>query len=173
MPARRTVLLALGVAVLVFAALHFAEPVPDTLRPGAPAPDFELARFTGESESLAAQRGKVVLINFWATWCRPCLEEMPSMERLYRDLAGEAFEMLAISVDETAEPIGDFRERLGLTFPILLDPEQRVAALYQTFHYPESYLVDAEGRIVSRYIGPREWDSSLYREHIRALLGAP
>lgn len=165
--------MAAAVAALVFAALHFAPPVPDPLRPGAPAPDFELPRFEGGRESLSAQRGKVVLINFWATWCRPCLEEMPSMERLYQDLAGEAFEMLAISVDESAEPIGAFRERLGLTFPILLDPEQRVAEAYQTFHYPESYLIDPEGRIVSRYIGPRDWSSSLYREHIRTLLGSP
>ncbi len=173
MPSRRLWLLAAGVAALVLLALYFADPVPDPLRPGARAPEFELARLEGGTAELAALRGKVVLINFWATWCRPCLEEMPAMQRLYDALDGKNFELLAISVDEDADQVAPFRDRLRLGFPILLDPEQRVARAYQTFRYPESYLVDPEGMIVSRYVGPREWDSTLYREHIEQLIGGP
>jgi peroxiredoxin len=112
----------------------------------------------------------VVLLNFWATWCKPCEDEMPAMQRLHRSLAGRPFELLAISVDAGRDEVAAFRERLGLGFPILLDPRKRVAGAYQSFRFPESWLVDADGRLVERYVGPREWDAPEYRERILRLL---
>ena len=120
--------------------------------------------------NLEQLRGKVVLINFWATWCKPCEDEMPAMDRLYRSLAAEGFEMLAVSVDEEPEAVEKFRQRLGVSFPILLDPHQEVSRRYQTTGFPESLLIDRDGMIVERYIGPREWDHATYAKRIRKLL---
>jgi len=144
---------------------------PDLLRSGSRAPGFSLP-VLGDDERVAldALRGKVVLVNFWATWCKPCEDEMPAMERLYRRLAPEGFELLAISVDADVAPVSAFQERLGLSFPILLDPEQEVARSYQTFRFPESLLIGPDGVVVERYVGGKEWDAEAYVERIRRLL---
>jgi len=120
--------------------------------------------------SLEDLRGQVVLVNFWATWCKPCEEEIPSMQRLYQELEGQDFEMLAISVDEDPAPVREFQERLGITFPILLDPSKRTSERYQTMGFPESLLLDRDGVVVERYVGPRDWDHSDYAERIQKLL---
>lgn len=158
------------VAAAVWILLSGSRPA-EPIQPGRPAPDFELPTLSeGEPVSLDSLRGQVVLVNFWATWCGPCEEEMPAMERLYRELGDREFELVAISVDRDAEAVRDFRERLALSFPILLDPEKRASAAYQTHRYPESYLIDRDGTLVSRFIGPREWDAEAYVNRIRRLL---
>lgn len=97
---------------------------------------------------------------------------MPAMQRLYETLAGSRFELLAISVDEDPALVERFRDRLGLTFPILLDPDQRVARGWQTFRFPETLLIGPDGEVLERYVGPREWDAVAYVERIRRLLQA-
>jgi peroxiredoxin len=94
---------------------------------------------------------------------------MPAMERLYRRLAPEGFELVAISVDHDVEAVRSFRERLGLSFPILLDPDQQAAIRYQTFRFPESLLIGPDGVIVERYVGAKDWDAQAYVERIRRL----
>ena len=122
------VLLALGIA-LVF----LAEPLPDPLVRGAAAPDFELPHLDDKrGVTLSEHRGQVVLVNFWATWCKPCEDEMPAMERLYRELAPQGFELLALSVDKDTTEVAVFRDRLDISFPILLDTDEEVSRLYQT-----------------------------------------
>ena len=163
------------IAVVVIGAALFAvilsPNAPPPIIRGVPAPLFELARLdSDEAVSMEDLRDRVVLINFWATWCKPCEDEMPAMERLYRELRPEGFELLAISVDDSPEPVRAFRDRLSLSFPILVDSEQEVAELYQTFRFPESLLVDRNGTVIERYIGPREWDSPAYLGRIRRLL---
>ena len=147
-----------------------ADWTPDPLDPGEPAPAFELPRLAGGEVSLADQRGRVVLLNFWATWCKPCEDEMPAMQRLWERLRDRDFELLAVSVDDGREEVAAFQERLDLGFPILLDPGKDVARRYQSFRFPESWLVDREGRLVARFVGPREWDDPLYVERIERLL---
>lgn len=140
------------------------------LRPGALSPDFLLEDISGASHSLAEKRGRVVLINFWATWCAPCEEEMPAMERLYRDLSPRGFELLAVSVDAEAAPVRAFRRRLALSFPILHDPGKGVATRYQVARFPETFLVDRQGVLVERYIGAVDWDAAAYRRRIERML---
>jgi peroxiredoxin len=139
---------------------------------GAPAPEFDLVSLNGASVSLAAQQGKVVLVNFWATWCGPCEDEMPAMERLYQELAPEGFELIAISVDDGIEEVREFQARMGLSFPILHDPDKEAAERYQSYRYPESFLVDRTGTLVARFIGPREWDAPAYRDRVRRVVEA-
>jgi peroxiredoxin len=164
------VIAAVVIGAALFAVILSPDAPPPVIR-GVPAPHFELARLdTDESFSMAGLRDRVVLINFWATWCKPCEDEMPAMERLYRKLGAEGFELLAISVDDSPAPVRAFRDRMGLSFPILMDSEQEVAELYQTFRYPESLLVDRDGIVIERYIGPRDWDARPYVERIQRLL---
>lgn len=143
---------------------------PDPIERGSVAPGFSLQSLDGATVSLAELRGRVVLINFWATWCEPCKQEMPAMERLYQHHRDAGFELLAISVGEEEAPVRAFRDERSLTFPILLDPEKGVSAAYQTYRFPETYLVDRQGVVVERYIGPRQWDHDAYRERVGRLL---
>ncbi len=165
--------IAAAVAAAALFALLTGPDTPGPLGRDSPAPDFSLPRVGGGGAvSLSDSRGKVVLVNFWATWCKPCEDEMPAMERLYRELGTDHFELLAVSVDESMAEVSAFRERLELSFPILLDAEKRVAQAYQTFRFPESFLVGRDGVVVERYVGPREWDARAYVSRIRDLLEA-
>jgi len=143
---------------------------PDPLGRGSLAPGFELPRLDGAPVAMEDLRGRVVLINFWATWCKPCEDEMPAMERLYQALGGDDFELLAVSVDESRDDVASFDERMGLSFPILLDPRHDVANAYQTFRFPESLVVDRDGRVLERYIGPKEWDAPAYVARLRRII---
>src|SRR5512144_790820 len=110
---------------------------------GDPAPDFRLTSTDGRTISLADLRGKVVMVHFWATWCPPCVEEIPSLDRLNRSLGGQDFAVLAVSVDEGGAPaVSDFLKRQGLTLPVLLNPDRSVATSYGTLRFPETYLID-------------------------------
>ena len=165
--------LAAAVAVAVVFALWSNPRGPDPVGRGAPAPEFSLPRVPGgEVLALDQWRGRTVLLNFWATWCAPCEAEMPSMQRLYRSLAPEGLELVAVSVDESDQAVERFLQRLGLDFTVLWDPERRVSDLYQAYRFPETLLIDASGTVVERYVGPREWDAPEYAERIRQLLSA-
>jgi cytochrome c biogenesis protein CcmG/thiol:disulfide interchange protein DsbE len=165
-------LVAAAVAAAAIFAFYGSSRTPPPVTRGSAAPDFTLPRLDGDGEiSLSSQRGRVVLLNFWATWCAPCEQEMPAMQRLHEKLGDAGFDLLAVSVDTSESDVRAFRDRLGLTFPILLDPEHASSARYQTFRYPESFLIDRKGVVVERYVGPRDWDEPLYLDHIRELLG--
>jgi peroxiredoxin len=159
-------LLAAGALWVAFGTERPAAPVGE----GNPAPDFALPVLDDGELSLASLRGRVVLLNFWATWCKPCEDEMPAMQRLHDGLAGADFELVAVSVDEGDDEVRTFRDRLGLRFPIVRDPAKRAAGAFQTFRFPESWLIDREGVVVARYVGPREWDDPVYVERIRRLI---
>ena len=148
-----------------------SEPPRPYLGRGDLAPAFRLPSLgeDGPVDSSQFSEG-VTLVNFWATWCKPCEEEMPAMQSLYEGLSDRGFSLLAISVDESRQDVESFQERLGLTFPILLDPAQATSALYQTTGFPESFLVGPDGRIVERYVGPREWDHPDYVARVNRLL---
>jgi thiol-disulfide isomerase/thioredoxin len=133
-------------------------------------PAATLRDLAGNEVELSAFAGKFLVVNFWATWCEPCKEEMPAMERLYRAHRDAGFELVAISVGEEPEPVRAFRDQLGLSFPVLLDPDRVAAKAYQTNRFPESFLVDAGGVVVERYIGPKTWDHAAYQERVGRLI---
>ncbi len=163
---------AVGLALVgvTVALVWMGDPIQPPLGRGDLAPSFGLEKLEGGRFDSAELRGQVALVNFWATWCKPCEDEMPAMQRLYETLSPEGFELVAISVDGSSTDVLAFQERLGVGFPILLDPEQTVARLYQTTGFPESILVDRQGVIVERYVGPRDWDHPDYLERIRRLM---
>ncbi len=166
--------LVLGAAVVIVATVLILRSdvgAPPVVR-GTMAPEFSLPRLdpTDPPIELSALSGRVVLVNFWATWCEPCEREMPAMERLYRSLPREEFELVAVAIDNKEADVRAFQERYAFSFPILLDLDQAVYDSYQTMGVPESLLLDPEGRIVERYVGPREWDAPEYERRIRELL---
>jgi cytochrome c biogenesis protein CcmG/thiol:disulfide interchange protein DsbE len=147
--------------------------------PGEAAPPFAVTALDGTPVGLDRYRGQVVLLNVWATWCAPCREEMPSMERLYRELADEDFEILAVSVDDRlsggvpADALRAFAEEFALTFPILHsapDDPDNIQRIYQTTGVPESFLIGPDGVIYRRISGATTWDSPQYRDQILRLL---
>jgi cytochrome c biogenesis protein CcmG/thiol:disulfide interchange protein DsbE len=166
-----TVVIGAVVVALVLLAVVFSDPQESTpLGQGSIAPEFDLPNIDGGQSTLSDYKGSVVLLNFWATWCKPCQDEMPSMENLYAMLHEQGFELVAISVDDDVDPVLAFRDQYKLNFPILHDIDMAVANSYQTHRYPESLLIDADGKVISRFVGPREWDDPLYVERIRQLL---
>jgi peroxiredoxin len=137
-------------------------------------PDFTLPDLQGDQVQLSALRGKVVFINVWATWCPPCVEEMPTMQRLYDRLHTRGLEVLAISIDTLgAQVVGPFMQRHQLTFPALLDPTGSIERLYRTGGVPESFIVDKAGLLVEKVVGPRDWSNPQVMAMFERLLAAP
>ncbi len=128
----------------------------------------------GDSVTLDKYRGEVVLLNIWATWCEPCREEMPSMQRLQDSLAGSGLKIVAISIDE-ADPsvVRAFREEMGLNFEILHDRTRAIERVYQTTGVPESFVLNRQGTIMKKVIGAHPWDSPDNLRLFRRLLAQP
>ncbi len=137
---------------------------------GQPLPDLTLTAMDGKKVSLASYKGKVLFINLWATWCAPCRDEMPSMQKLYEQMKGENFEMIAISIDKDGlKAVEPFVKDLKLTFPILLDVEQKASGPFKITGVPETFLVSPEGTILHHLVGPAAWDKPEIANALRAL----
>ena len=152
---RRFLVLGFASAVLALAFVSCnKDPGPQV---GMPAPDFTLPDLEGKLHGLADFRGRVVVLNFWATWCPPCIDEMPSLQRLHQALADRGVAVIAVSVDERFSDVPTFVQKFDLTFSVLYDEGKKVSRKYQTFKYPETYILDREGRLKSKVVGPRDW----------------
>jgi peroxiredoxin len=134
----------------------------DLIRPARvkAADDFTVDTPGGGRFRLSEHRGKVVMVNFWATWCPPCLEEMPAMERLYRRHKDAGFTLVAVSVDTDAAKVKPFLASNKLTFPVGLDPRMELANTYAVRALPSSFIVDRAGNLAALAIGPRHWDNA-------------
>ncbi len=144
----------------------------DLIRPSRQklAADFTLPLVGGDKLRLSAQRGKVVLINFWATWCPPCREEMPAMERLWRQQKGQGFVLVAVSVDADTKKVRPYLDEHKLTFPTALDPRMDLANAYGVRALPSSFIVDRKGDLTALALGPRAWDNDASHSLIEGLL---
>lgn len=159
--------LVLVVSLAVGAYLISARPWAQGAKEGQRAPDFRLPSKNG-TVTLSGLKGKVVLINFWASWCPPCVQEMPALEALKKRMSGSDFELLAINVEEEGwQGVDEFVKRTGISMKILLDQRGETAAKYGTFRLPESFLIDKNGIIVKRYLGGRDWIAPLVLVEIK------
>ncbi len=136
------------------------------------APDFTLVNPENRKVSLKDFRGKLVFLNFWASWCTPCRDEMPAMERLYQQYKDKGFVILAVSVKDSRKDSLAFIKELKLTYPIALDPEGEVGQSYGAWGLPASYLIDPKGIVLARLWGPADWYSANARQLISTLLDA-
>lgn len=147
---------------------------------GSRAPDYSAPSLDGDTVALSSFVGDVVLLNVWATWCRPCVIEMPALQRLHEELAADGLRVVAVSVDAPpgllgsfGEPGGDVREfveELGLTFLVLHDPRGGIESRYQVHGLPTTFLIDRDGRIVRKVLGAREWDQGPLADEVRQLV---
>jgi cytochrome c biogenesis protein CcmG/thiol:disulfide interchange protein DsbE len=139
---------------------------------GAKAEPFKLKDLTGDSVSMDDLRGKVVFLNIWATWCAPCREEMPSMEKLYERLHdNKGFVMLAVSQDTgSREEVVAYVKKHGYRFDVLLDPQNAVAEAYKVSGVPETFIIDRSGRIVAHHAGAFDWSQPEIRDALDELL---
>jgi cytochrome c biogenesis protein CcmG/thiol:disulfide interchange protein DsbE len=169
--ALRTAGIVAVVVAAAFAYVHLAENRGYALQAGSEAPGFRLPSLAGGEVDLASRRGKIVVLNFWATWCPPCVAEMPSLERLHRALGPEGLSVVTVSTDEGEGDLRRFVAERALTLPVLKDPGGRVAAgEYRTTGYPETFVLDREGRLLQHVVGPAEWDSAEKLAGFRRLL---
>ncbi len=119
--------------------------------------DFTLKDINGKSHTLSQYKGKIVLLNFWASWCPPCREEMPSMQKLFTSWDKNKYVMLAVNLKEDESAVKAFARQNNYTFPILLDRDGKVGHAYMVRGIPTTYLIDKDGKIVTRVVGSREW----------------
>lgn len=140
---------------------------------GIRAPAFELATPDGKSVALAGLTGKVIVLNFWATWCPPCREEMPSMERLHQDFKDQGLAVVAVNLQESRKQVARFMRDFRLSFAALLDADMKVTAAYGVRGLPATFLVDRTGGVVGQALGAREWASPQSKALIRSLLSIP
>jgi peroxiredoxin len=164
----------LAAVIVVGAAFGFLGRSPDGagLAEGALAPAFRLERLGGTAFDSSTLRGRLVVLNFWATWCPPCVEEMPSLEGLHRALGREGVRVVAVSVDDDPLALSAFIARHHLTLTVLRDPGAHgVARRYGVEGFPTTFVIGADGLVRGVYVGPAEWDTPGALDHFRKLLG--
>lgn len=168
MTARHGITLALTVALLV----GCRAPERETVAVGASAPTYASRTVDGDSIALADLTGKVVLLNIWATWCKPCREEIPALETLFQRHRAEGFEVIGVSIDAPSEAarLRPFVTELGASYPLWHDPDDRVSSTFLALGVPASYLVDRDGILRWRHMGPVRADDPMLTAALRTAL---
>ena len=157
--------LLLGAALATFASLA----VP-AVAPANPAPDFTLRSMNGPNLRLQEQRGQVVLVNFWATWCGPCRQEIPHLNTLYDKYRASGFVLLGVNIDDNPKVAADLATKLGVKFPVLLDTDKTVSKLYDMSAMPATVVIDRGGKVRYIHRGYRDGYELTYDQQIRGLL---
>jgi cytochrome c biogenesis protein CcmG, thiol:disulfide interchange protein DsbE len=137
---------------------------------GDRAPDFSIVTDSGRTVTRENFGGRVLVLNFWATWCPPCIEEMPSLDQFQKRLAANGVVVVGVSVDRNEKAYKAFLDRAKVSFQTARDPEARISADYGTFKYPETYIINSKGEVIEKFIGPENWLDEQLVERIRRLL---
>ena len=135
-----------------------------------PAPEFELKGEDGKLYRLSDYRGQVVILNFWATWCPPCRDEMPSMERAWQKIKGKGIVILAVNMGEDEDAIFEFTGNYPVTFPLPMDSDGAVIKKYPVVGLPTTYIISPEGMVTHRAVGTREWEHPQLLDQLRKML---
>jgi cytochrome c biogenesis protein CcmG/thiol:disulfide interchange protein DsbE len=137
---------------------------------GDKAPKFTITTEAGTKVSNKEFGGKLLVLNFWATWCPPCVEEMPSLNEFARVMQPQGVVVLGVSVDRNEKTYRDFLARNQLSFQVARDPEENISSTYGSFKWPETYVINPDGKVVQKYIGPRDWTDPQIVNSIKSLL---
>jgi cytochrome c biogenesis protein CcmG, thiol:disulfide interchange protein DsbE len=147
-----------GIAGIFILYLFLRPRAPRPVEIGEAAPNFSLAGLNGTPIALKNYRHQVVVLNFWATWCPPCVEETPSLEQFAQTLRGRDVAVIGISVDQDGDALRKFIAGYHLSYPIARDPDQALAARFGTFKFPETYIIDRQGKVAEKIIGAINWE---------------
>jgi thiol-disulfide isomerase/thioredoxin len=147
-----------------------AVPILQPMKEIAPTPEINLSTPDGKKISLKDFRGKLVLLNFWASWCVPCREEMPAMEKLYQEYKDKNFVILAVAVKDRRQDAIDFLKALKISYPVALDPDAQVGQIYGAWGLPATYIIGPKGEGLARGWGPADWNGAPARRLIQDLL---
>jgi peroxiredoxin len=137
---------------------------------GGPAPEFSLTALTGQTSTLSQYKGQVVMVNFWATWCGPCQQEMPLLDQMYKKYKPAGFTLIGVNVDKEAPAVKELLARKPVSFPVLLDPANAVSKAYHVDEMPSSVIIDRKGEIRYIHRGYKPGDENEYQDRIRQLI---
>jgi peroxiredoxin len=137
---------------------------------GGPAPPFSLSSVSGDPQTLSQYKGQVILVNFWATWCGPCQQEMPLLDQMYKKYKPAGFTLIGVNVDKTAPAVKELLARKPVSFPVLLDPANQVSKAYHVDEMPSSVIIDRKGQIRYIHRGYKPGDENEYQDRIRQLI---
>jgi peroxiredoxin len=157
----------LAVALIAVVAESTREPITEV---GDTAPGFTLVTDDGQRLTRSQFGGQLLVLNFWATWCGPCIQELPSLNQFQKQFASSGVVVLGVSVDQNERAYRQFLKRAGVTFRTSRDPQADLSSRYGTFKYPETYVIDRNGKVVQKHIGPRDWMDERLLAEIKALL---
>jgi peroxiredoxin len=161
---------ALGLMMLAFCFALYTSLHETIVNAGDRAPDFSITTDSGKAISAKDYGGKLLLLNFWATWCPPCVQEIPGLNEMARQLGPKGLVVLGVSVDKDEAAYKQFLARNPLAYLTARNPEQNINLSYGTVQYPESYLIDRNGRVVEKYISVQPWASPQMIQHVQSLL---
>ena len=160
----------IGVLVVALIAVVAESTTERIVEVGDTAPGFALVTDDGQRLSRSQFGGQLLVLNFWATWCVPCIQELPSLNQFQKQFASSGVVVLGVSVDQNERAYRQFLQRAGVTFRTSRDPEADLSSRYGTFKYPETYVIDRNGKVVQKHIGPRDWMDQRLLAEIKALL---
>jgi len=161
---------ALGLLLTTFVYVIYDSFHENVVSVGDNAPEFSITADNGRKLSPSDFGGRLLVLNFWATWCPPCIEEMPSLDRFQRDMAKNGVVVLGISVDKDQKAYQQFLSRANVSFLTARDPESKINTEYGTFKYPETYVISRAGKVLRKFVGPETWDDERMLNDIRSLL---
>ena len=160
----------IGVLVVALIAVVAESTTERIVEVGDTAPGFALVTDNGQRLTRSQFGGQLLVLNFWATWCVPCIQELPSLNQFQKQFASSGVVVLGVSVDQNERVYQQFLKRAGVTFRTSRDPQADVSSRYGTFKYPETYVIDRNGKVVQKHIGPRDWMDQRLLAEIKSLL---
>ncbi len=170
MKADRILQTSILVMLLAFVGVLYLSLHDNVVKAGDSAPDFSIRAENGKTVTAREFGGKLLLLNFWATWCQPCVQEIPSLDALQKELGPKGLVVLGVSVDKDQKAYTEFIKRFGISFLTARDPEQVINGKYGTLQYPESYLIDRSGKVVEKIVGQENWSAGQMVKHVKSLL---
>jgi cytochrome c biogenesis protein CcmG/thiol:disulfide interchange protein DsbE len=159
-----------GLLLLVFVGVLYSAIHERVVNVGDSAPNFSIMASNGKEMTRSNFGGKVLLLNFWATWCQPCVQELPSLDRLAQRFKSRGLVVLGVSIDKDEAAYRQFLTRFRLAFPTARDPEQKINLDYGTVQYPETYIIDSSGKVIDKVVGAANWTDDRMIEHVQSLL---
>jgi cytochrome c biogenesis protein CcmG/thiol:disulfide interchange protein DsbE len=160
----------IGLLLLLFVGILYSSIHERVVNVGDTGPDFSIMASNGKQTTRSDFGGKVLLLNFWATWCEPCVQELPSLDQLARRFKSRGLVVLGVSIDKDAAAYRRFLTRFRLGFPTADDPEQKINHDYGTIQVPETYIIDANGKVIDKIVGAANWTDDKMIEHVQSLL---